>query len=312
MMDPPASDRDLSEETVRRVMREQFPRLALHSVAYLASGWEHDVYLIDGHVVVRFPRYADVAEDLDHDQAILEFVGSSVGSAVAVPKITLRGEGSAHFPHRFFGHDVIPGIDSNDPKAPKSAELASDLGKALTRIHATSPSSASEIGIGLAEQDCQTPFDLLVKQVDVLEGLGELVPGPYAWLRGPPPVPAAYSGPPRFLHNDLHHEHIIVGATSGRLAGIVDWSGAALGDPSLDFSFLLLLRGRGFLDAVLDAYRLPVDDGFLERVTFRARVRGFGWLTDAIRRNADTTRSLAEVSNAFAGWGSSANRQSPA
>ena len=52
----PPSDRELTEDIVWEVLRDQFPELALRSVKLLGSGWEHDAYLVDDHVVVRFPR----------------------------------------------------------------------------------------------------------------------------------------------------------------------------------------------------------------------------------------------------------------
>ena len=72
-------------------MSEQFPHLALHTIAYLDSGHEYDAFVIDGNLLVRFPRYAEVAHGLERAEMVLEFVGSAVGSALVVPKIILRG-----------------------------------------------------------------------------------------------------------------------------------------------------------------------------------------------------------------------------
>ena len=60
-------------------MSEQFSHLALQTIDYLDSGWEYDVYVVDGTLAVRFPRYADVARDLDRAEAMLEWVGSEAG-----------------------------------------------------------------------------------------------------------------------------------------------------------------------------------------------------------------------------------------
>ena len=302
--EPPASDRDLNVDIVRLVMQEQFPRLELETIEHLGSGWEYDAYLIDRHLVVRFPRYADVASDLDSAETILDFVFSAVGSAVGVPKIILKGEGSTHFPHRFFGHELIPGVDANDPRAPKSLGLASDLGQALTHIHSISPSSASEIGIGPQKWNCRTAFDALVRLVDVAPGMRALAPEPYAWLQGPPTVPAEYSGPLRFIHDDFQPEHIIVSLTAGRLTGVIDW-GAALGDPAQDLTFLLPWRGWSFTRAILDAYELPLDEEFVERLDFLGRVRALGWLAHAVVHGGDTEESLLMCHNVFASGGSS-------
>jgi aminoglycoside phosphotransferase (APT) family kinase protein len=112
-------------------------------------------------------------------------------------------------------------------------------------------------------------------------------------------VPKAYVGPERFVHNDLQPEHILVYPESGRLSGIIDWTGASLGDPTLDFSYLLVLHGKEFLEAALDTYSLPTDPDFVTRTRFRARVRALGWLVYALYRQVDLTRVLREVENAF-------------
>ena len=299
MMEPPASDRDLDATTVRRVLAAQFSRLALRSIDYLGSGWEHDVYRVDDAFVFRFPRYAGVAENLDYDRAVHDLVRSSIGDVMTVPEISFFGRSSAIFPHRFVGHRLVAGIGVDDPRAPTTIALGSDLGRALTAVHAIPARAAIDIGMSVANDDCASSLDALMRQVPLVAGLRELAPTPFDWLHGPPSVPAAYAGPPRFIHNDLHGEHIIIDPESGRLSGIVDWSGAGLGDPAIDLAFLLTLGGAAFLDAALASYQLPVDAGFRERLGFRARVRALGWLTDALRRGVDTTRSLAEVRNAF-------------
>ena len=100
MLEPPPTDRELTDDLVRLTLGHQFPSLDLERVERIGSGWEYDVYLVDDHLVIRFPRYADVAADLDRAEALLEFVGTELGPAVRVPKISLRGEPGPYFPHR--------------------------------------------------------------------------------------------------------------------------------------------------------------------------------------------------------------------
>ena len=280
-------------------MSEQFPHLALQTIAYLDSGWEYDVYVVDSTLAVRFPRYADVANDLDWAEAILEWVGSEAGPALVVPKITLRGEPSAHFPHRFFGADLIPGVRANDPGAPEAMELASDLGRALTALHSISPEGASEIGLG-SQKYPSNSLDELVDLVNHTPAMRDLVPEAYAWLQAGPAVPAEYSGPPRVLHDDLQPDHIIVHPSSGRLTGIIDW-GPTVGDPAQDLIFILPWRGWSFVMTLLDAYELPVDHEFLERLDFLGRRCAMGSVGHAVAGLHDLAESLRWVDNAFAG-----------
>ena len=86
----------------------------------------------------------------------------------------------------------------------------------------------------------------------------------------------------------------------GRLTGLLDWTDAALGDPAFDLIVLLAWRGWGFVERVLDAYRLPVDPGFRRRVAFFARVSAVEWLWEARERDGDIEKHVRWMSNAFA------------
>ena len=300
MFDPPPSDRELSEELVRLAMHQQFPHLDLQQVECLGSGWEYDVYLIDGHLVVRFPRYAEVAEGLDRAEALLAFVGAELGSEVTVPRITLRGEGGSHFPHPFFGHELVPGVPASDRIAPWSGDLALDLGHALTQIHRISPDRASRLGVGRQKWSCRSSFDALVEVMEAVPEASALVPEAAAWVQSLPNPPAEYPGPRRFIHDDFQPEHIIVHVDSGRLSGIIDW-GAALGDPAQDFSFVAAWRGWDFTRSVLEAYRGPVDADFVGRLLFLGRVRALGWLAYEVQMGIDTRRTVDVVRDLFSG-----------
>ncbi len=294
LFEPPPTDRRLNEGLVRLTLRHQFPELELARVDLMGSGWEYDVYLIDGRLVVRFPRYADVARDLGRAEAILDFLSEELSSGPRVPRIVLRGEPGPHFPYAFFGHHLIPGMPASDPKAPISPTLAEDLGSALTMIHGVPPTRASHLGLGSQKWTCRSSLDALVQACGEVPGAAALVPEFSAWIRGSPQVPAEYSGPARFVHDDFQPEHIIVDAETGSLNGVIDW-GPALGDPAQDFSFLAATWGWNFTKMVLNAYGGPVDADFLRRLLFLGRVRALGWLVYEVQAGLDTSRTEAVV-----------------
>lgn len=70
------------------------------------------------------------------------------------------------------------------------------------------------------------------------------------------------------VHADLGPEHLR--CRRGSLVGVIDWGDAVVGDPALDFSWLLHGHLRG--DEVIAAYTGPVDDGFRDRVRFYRRL----------------------------------------
>lgn len=315
--EPWKSDRELNEAGVRGALGDQFPELALRTIEYLGSGWNYDAYLVDKWLAVRFPRRAEVAERLDQEAAILRLLRSSfecgrpvpeiatpespiVGAKIAVPEIIMRGQGSTHFPHAFFGHVFIPGVAADDPSAHASTALAVDLARALTLIHSITAESASAIGIGHEVERCGIRFRDTLDRVQQAHGFRDFLPDAYAWLRGRPPVPSDYPGPPRFIHNDFSLRHILIDRGTGRLSGIIDWSDVALGDPALDFVSLVLWRGWDFTDSVIRLYRPALDDGFRDRLRFLARTLAVKWLADAIRwKRGDLEKHRSWVLSAF-------------
>jgi aminoglycoside phosphotransferase (APT) family kinase protein len=163
-------------------------------------------------------------------------VASVIGDIVGIPRITRWGRPSARFPYPFAGHDVIPGVDASDPRAPRNPALADDIGRALRRLHAIPPEAAAAAGAFTATLDVAdwaAALERVRRWVSEVPEIRGHVPGACAWLDAAPPAPDLYRGPPRFIHDDFQMEHVLVSPTTGRLTGIVDWGGG-LGDPAAD------------------------------------------------------------------------------
>jgi aminoglycoside phosphotransferase (APT) family kinase protein len=215
-------------------VREQVPILDPQEAKFVGSGWATDVYLVDQRYAVRFPRNAEAAIYLDQDSAILELGASELNRYFAVPKILHRCKAGLHFPYGFLVCDFVHGVSADDASAPFSRELINDLGKALTRIHSVPVAAAHQAGLTAPEWD-------------------------------------HYEGLPTFLHLDFRGNNILVDPASGRLSGIIDWGNAAIGDPALDFMWLVIWRGWPFAQAVLESYGGRVDDDFIQRVRQKAQ-----------------------------------------
>ena len=235
MMQRPETDRHLDASLALATVREQLPALECRNAELLGSGWGTDVYLLDDRYTARFPRNAREAESTDFDVAVFGVVSSSLSRHFAVPSVIARGKPGAHFPYDFLVCTFVRGVTAGSDSAPHSDELAGDLGRALTHIHSMDVDAARNAGVRPLEWD------------------------------------ASYEGSLHFIHADFRDGNIIVHPDSGRLAGVVDWGNAALGDPAVDFMTLVLWRGWEFMHRALDAYALPVDDAFVRRVEGHVR-----------------------------------------
>lgn len=255
-------DRPLDDAIALAALREQFPEQGFVEARPLGSGWATDAYLVDNRLVARFPRSTELAEWLDRDEALLQYVAAFIGSDVAVPEVRLRGQPGEHLPHGFLVCALVPGVGAEHPAAPFNDGVVDDLGRALTAVHSIPLEGAK--GLGLRQE---------------------------AW--------DDYKGPLRFIHGDFSPDNLMVDPLSGRLTGVIDWGNAATGDPALDFVPLVHWRGWEFAQAVMSAYRLEAGSDFIERIRFHAQVQALQWLTDTIKRRVDPGLHLNWLKNAF-------------
>jgi aminoglycoside phosphotransferase (APT) family kinase protein len=258
----PRRDRELDERIALSAVREQLPALACETARHLGSGWGFDVYLLDDRYIARFPRNASIARDIDADESIHRFA-NSLSLPFSTPTVVARAEGGSRFPHRFLVYTYVQGISWERWVRPSPAELAGDLGLALTRIHSASVHEAIKAGV-------------------------------------PDPDQGDASRPRCFTHGDFGGGNIILHPETGRLAGVIDWGNSQIGDPATDFVWLALDRGWPFTRDVLGAYRLPTRDDFLEDIRVSAHALAKQCLADAIERGFDATLQEGWVRNAFA------------
>ncbi|NNE65571.1 MAG: aminoglycoside phosphotransferase family protein [Pyrinomonadaceae bacterium] len=292
------ADRELTGEMVRAALQEALPASESLSLEYLGSGWDFDAYLANKTYVARFPRRKAVAENLPREVTISETVRELVGSAFELPCLEIRGKDQTHFHYPFLLQNYIPGVDLDELEHP-SDELARDLGKALGILHGVPVSIDRDGFFGRDIRDCMESFDDVLKKAAEDRALETTIPEAYEWLGGFPDIPDDYTGPERFIHDDLCADHIIVNPETGKLLGIIDWSDAAFGDPVLDFIVFVMSYGYEFCDSVLENYELDVDTGFRERLEFFAKTLSIEWFFEDVKRNKDLAKHSVWVKNAF-------------
>lgn len=297
----PPTDRELTAEIVRDVVREQFPELTVSLIEPLGEGWEHETFLVDERVVFRFPRQSGGGDGFKWQERVHTLVASVIGDMVGIPRITRWGRPSTRFPYPFAGHDVIPGVGANHPAAAFNPALADDIGRVLARLHAVSAQTASAVVSGSADQNKVDLVAGLARVRSVVKKYPEIrrdCPDPCAWLDSIRSVPDPYRGPGRFIHDDFQMEHVLVNPATGRLSGIIDW-GPGFGDPTRDFSYVLIHGGWSFLQRALDAYELPLDAEFAERTLFSARLGAIHYLGYTLSQGGNPSRDLLSVRRVF-------------
>jgi aminoglycoside phosphotransferase (APT) family kinase protein len=191
----------VDEALVRRLLEEQFPRLAALPLAQLPTGGTDNVIFRLGDALsVRLPRQRRVAGSLAGETESLPRLAPHL--PVAVPTPVALGAPGAGYPNEWAIHEWLAGEDASGAPldlAVAAADLA-DLLLALQRIDPTGGPAPEGRGGPLAPRDdaVREAVTALGDQIDAAAVLADLL------------------------------------VTDGRITGLLDWGCACVGDPACD------------------------------------------------------------------------------
>ncbi len=164
--------------------------------------------------------------------------------------------------------------------------MAADLGAALGRIHQIDAAGIPPTPARWEDETWTADIEELPAVAHLVEAVlpPALLHAARPYLAGEVPAPNQRRAR-RLAHNDLCADHVLVDPATGRLAGIIDFADAMVGDPVLDFVGLLTVGDRPFVAQVLRHYPLPAADDFQVTFDWLARVLTLRWLADAVVDN---------------------------
>ena len=113
------------------------------------------------------------------------------------------------------------------------------------------------------------------------------------WLDNDPLWPTFTS----FVHGDLYAGHILV-TNSGTVTGVIDWSTAHIGDPSVDFSGHVNVFGEQSLKRLIDEYERHggiIWDGLYEQAVERAAASPLAYGFFALETKDDNHINAAKI-----------------
>ena len=201
----------------RRLIAEKLGR-SPRTIVEIDHGYDFEVAIIDDEWVFRFPRRSAVEAALEREIVLLPAL------APALPVDVPSFEHVSRNP-LFVGHRLIRG-------EPLVDEDGDGVRAFLGALHALDPA-----GIPVERPDW---VDAYRKQCAEFERLvlplvaSDLRPKAKELFAG---VEALGDFEPTLVHADLGREHLLV--RGGRLVGVIDWGDARVGDPALDYAWLL-------------------------------------------------------------------------
>lgn len=208
---------------------------------------------IDGQKwVLRIPRRTGQARQIEQERKILSLARQHLSVAVPEWKIAspelIAYPLLANLPVLTFNpetHEIIWNLEQ------KNSQFASSLAKVLVELHAIPHKEA--VAIGLKSSSPQMIRQQIVHDVVTVRreiGISAELEGRWRkWVDTDRLWPDFTS----FIHGDLYAGHVLASNT-GEVSGVIDWSEAQVGDPSVDFSGHMAVYGEQGLRNLIHCY----------------------------------------------------------
>jgi aminoglycoside phosphotransferase (APT) family kinase protein len=212
-------------DEVRALLSRHLPSFEVRSIARLGEGWENVEDQVNGELVIRRRREADLARrsELTRGEADLLAVVAR-WSTVPIPELIF-----AEIVAGVLAYLKLPGLPLSEDPVAEPARLATTLGEFLSRLHRAPVEEMEK----LVPRDIDPPMEWRREaERDYREIVEQLPAAPRRLVedflgRRPPAQPSAAA----FCHNDLGSEHVLVDAEASIITGVIDWSDAAVTDP---------------------------------------------------------------------------------
>ncbi|GEP40442.1 phosphotransferase [Nocardioides psychrotolerans] len=218
---------------VRRLVSRAFPDLAVLDLRPVAgSGSSNALFHLGDDLVVRLPRQPGGGVGIVKESRWLPVVAGAV--EVAVPEIVGVGEPDLGYPERWSIARWLPG-DVATPAKTGSVPLGVDLARflaALRTVAVPEGTVSAELSSyrALPLVDLNPDFRELVEECGPLDVGIDLHEALRVWELATDAC--STTAEPVFLHGDLVAENLLV--RDGRLTGVLDLGGLAVGDPTVD------------------------------------------------------------------------------
>ncbi len=244
---------------VRRLLTEQFPRLAdLPLTRFRSVGTVNAIYRLGDDLYVRLPRTVASSRDLVRECAWLPWLAPRL--PLRIPEPVAAGSPTDGYPCSWGIFRWLDGQPYADERVRNEADAALALAHFVRELRNIEPTANVEPAgrRPLSELDEATRT--------AIDEAGSLIDGPAAkgaWREAlDAPV---WTDVPVWIHTDLLRPNLLV--HEGRLAAVIDFGGAGAGDPAAD----VIAAWSVFGPVGRVAYRreLAVDDGVW------ARARGY-------------------------------------
>lgn len=219
-------------DLARKLISEQFPEYAsLPIVDVEKQGHDNRTYRLGEHMLIRMPTAADYALKVPKEQELLPQLAKRL--SVCIPAPIKMGKSSADYPYPFSIYKWLPGKSINllTLTAQEKEQLAFDLAKFLEELQAIMDVKGPEPGqhnwwrgdhVNVYDKGAREQIAELVEIIDASKALA-------LWDHA---CETKWDKKPVWIHGDFAISNMLM--DSGKLSAVIDFGGAAVGDPACD------------------------------------------------------------------------------
>jgi aminoglycoside phosphotransferase (APT) family kinase protein len=222
----------LSPDLAGKLITEQFPEYShLQITDVEKQGHDNRSYRLGEHMLIRMPTAADYALKVPKEQEILPKLAKHL--SVSIPAPIKMGKPSTDYPYPFSIYKWLPGKSINllTLKDQDKEQLAADLSKFLKELQAITNVAGPEPGqhnwwrgdhVSVYDKGAREQIAELTNVIDASRALA-------LWDKA---CATKWDKKPVWIHGDFAIGNMLM--DSGKLSAVIDFGGAAVGDPACD------------------------------------------------------------------------------
>jgi aminoglycoside phosphotransferase (APT) family kinase protein len=267
----------IDEDLVRALLHEQHEDLASLPLVEAGEGWDNKQFRLGDELVVRLPRRQVAAALIEHERRWLPVLAPRL--PLPVPAPVRAGRPGSGYPWAWAIAPWFVGETAAVVPGGVTAGTAVQLGHFLAALHQPAPLDAP---VNPFRTSLSARSDAVTQR---LSGLGQVIetePALDVW-RAALDAPG-WSGPPVWLHGDLHPGNLVV--KDGHLTAVIDFGDLTAGDPAVDLAVAWMLWPPDtrveFRRAVNRSPAWPVDDVLWRRARGWALSLGLAYLANSL------------------------------
>jgi aminoglycoside phosphotransferase (APT) family kinase protein len=217
----------VDDGTVRSLVNDQFPHWADKGLLRIAdSGTDNAIYRLGDDLGIRLPRIQWAEAQIEKECRWLPKLAAHLPTAVPVP--LAEGHPGCGYPFPWLVYPWLEGTSLDRAAFDNWDVIAEDVAEfvlALEQLPTEDGPPPTRRGTPMAQ------FDEAVQWgISRLDGVIDVDRARLVWRSAL--EAGEWPGDPVWVHGDLLPGNILIGKS--RLSGIIDWSGAGVGDPACE------------------------------------------------------------------------------